>query len=118
MAEKHDNISNINDPNKSRITHFLDSTGEKLSKIEWDYRTLKERDKIVAAYKFGSHDQSLTITLISATSYHDANRIAEVNAFNEVPHSRWGVNGGILYLAQSGDEDKVSDIVSLFAGKE
>lgn len=118
MATKLDYMLNNNDPNKTRINHFLNQTGENLIKINWDHRTLKEADKILYAYKYESDDHALTLTVISATSYHDANRIAEVNGFYKVPQGKCGINGDILYIAESSDEDKVNDIVSLFAGKE
>lgn len=109
---------NANDPNKARINHFLNGTGERLIKTDWDHHKLKQGDQIIAAYKFESEDQSLIITVISASSYHDANRIAEVNGFNHVANGKSGINGSILYIVQSSDDDKVSDVVSLFAGRE
>lgn len=52
-----------------------------------------------------------------ADSYHDANRIAEVNGFNHIANGACGLNGSILYVVQS-DEDKVSSIAGVFAGEE
>ncbi|HTF21995.1 MAG TPA: hypothetical protein VK658_28135 [Chryseolinea sp.] len=118
MASKQDYELDVNDPNKTRISHFLSSTGERLTKVPWDQRNIKEADNVVAAYKFESDDQSLSITVISATSYHDANRIAAVNGFNELSHGKWGSNGSILYLVQSSDKARVSATVSIFAGEE
>ena len=108
----------ISHPNKGQMEYFLNSIDDKLENVSYDWHALKESDSIVRAYQFRNIEQSLTITVIFATSYADANRIAEANVFPAISQARWGLNGSVLYLIESTDVDKVDDILSLFAGKE
>ncbi|MBT1705895.1 hypothetical protein KK060_21570 [Fulvivirgaceae bacterium PWU20] len=109
---------NLNHPNKTRTEYFLNKVDEKLEPVLFNWRILKKADSIIEGYKFTTNEQSLHITVIFASSYDDANQIAEANAFPVLPHAAWSLNGDVLYLVESKDEDKVKDILSLFAGEE
>lgn len=108
----------VDHPNKTRFEYFLNSVDEKLEKDSLNWHILKDANKIVGGCKFKNSDQSLSITVIFADSYYDANKIGDVNSFPRLPHARWGVNGDVLYLVESTDEDKVDEILGIFAGKE
>lgn len=108
----------VNHVNKTRMEYFLNSVDEELEYVPFDWRGLKKADDITAGYKFINSEQSLGITVIFASSYDDANQLAVANSFPELPHARWSVNGSVLYLVESKDEKRVSNILSHFAGKE
>ena len=108
----------VDHPNKKRMEYFLNSVDEKLENVSYNWRALKESDRVIGGYRFKNSEGSLTITVIFANSYMEANQIAEANSFPQLPHARWSLNGNLLYLVESKDEDKVSSILSHFAGKE
>jgi hypothetical protein len=108
----------VDHPNKTRMEYFLNSVSEKLEHIPFDWRNWKQANLIIAGFKFKNTDQSLTITVIFSPSYHEGNEIAKANSLPVLPNAKWGLNGDLLYLVESPDENKVSDILSLFAGRE
>jgi len=108
----------VDHPNKTRFEYFLNSVDERLEKDVFEWHSLKEANKIVAGYRFKNSDQALSITVIFADSYGDANQIAHANSFPTRPDARWSVNGDVLYLVEAKDENTVGDILSLFAGRE
>jgi hypothetical protein len=108
----------VNHPDKKRMEHFLNCVDEKLEQVPFDWHNWKRAEDILAAYQLKNSDHSLTITVIFASSYDDANEIARANSFPVQPNARWSLNGNLLYLVESNDENKVSEILSLFAGKE
>lgn len=113
------NISlDLDHPSKKRTEYFLNAVQEDLVPIPFDWQNWSHADDIVGGFKFTGKDQRVTITVILADSYHDANKIATTNSFPRLPNAKWTVNGDVLYLVESPDEDKVSEILSLFAGKE
>lgn len=109
---------NVSHPSAKRTEHFLNRVTEALVQIPFDWKTLKRADVISGAAKFTTEDRSITVTVVLADSYFDANEIAGANAFPELPHARWTVNGDVLYFIEAADQDKVSGLLSLFAGEE
>ncbi|HYF70454.1 MAG TPA: hypothetical protein VD884_20095 [Ohtaekwangia sp.] len=109
---------NVDHPNRKRMEYFLNSVTEKLEQVSFDWRDWKQADKIISGHKFNNSDSSLTITVLFTSSYDDANEIAKANALPLLPNAKWSVNGDLLYLVESEDENKVSEVLSLFAGKE
>jgi hypothetical protein len=103
---------------KKRMEYFLNSVNETLEPIPFNWRDWKLAESISGAFKFKSKDQSLTITVAFTTSYYDANEIAKANSLPLLPQAKWSVNGDLLYFVESLDENKVSEILGLFAGKE
>jgi hypothetical protein len=113
------NISlDLDHRNKTRVEHFLNSVGEKLEQISFDARELNRADEIIAAFKFVGKDRSLSITVIFADSYFDASGIATANSFQKGPNTNSTVNGDILFVVESADEDTVNEMLSHFAGRE
>lgn len=108
----------VSHPSAKRTEYFLNSVEEKLVQIPFDWRKLKRADIISEAAKFVAEDRPITILVVFADSYLDANEIASANAFPELPHQRWTVNGDVLYFVEAADNDKVSELLSLFAGEE
>lgn len=109
---------NVSHPSAKRTAYFLNRVEEELMQIPFDWQKLKRADVISGAAKFATEDRSVAIMVIFADSYLDANEVASANAFPELPHARWTVNGDVLYLVEAADQDKVSDLLSLFAGEE
>ena len=115
------NISlNIDHPNSRRMEFFLNSVDAELVEIPFDWKTLLLSDRISGGRKFKSTDDNtpIIITVLLCDSYHDANEIAKLNDFPSKPTARWSLNGGLLYVVESEDEETVGEILSLFAGKE
>ncbi len=98
---------------------FLNNVEEKLIESPLEWKSLKLAYKISGAKKFISDtEEPITVTVFLCDSYHDANEIAKENSFPDSPKAKWSVNGDLLYIVESADESKVSDILSFFAGKE
>ena len=108
----------VDHPNKTRMEYFLNSVNDRLEQVSFDWHGWKQSDKIIAGYKFNNSDSSLVITVLFTSSYGDANEIAKANALPVLPNAKWSVNGDLLYLVESVDENKVSEVLGLFAGKE
>jgi len=108
----------VNHPNKKRMEYFLNSVDEKLEQVSFDWRNWKRSSDIVGVFKFKNHDQSLIVTVIFSNSYAEATEIAKANSLPMLPNAKWSINGDLLYLVESTDKDKVSEILSLFAGEE
>jgi hypothetical protein len=108
----------LDHPSKNRTEYFLNAVEAALVPIPLDWRNWSHANDIVGGFKFTGKDQPITITVILADSYHDANKIATTNSFPRLPNAKWTVNGDVLYLVESPDEDRVSEVLSLFAGRE
>ena len=100
------------------MEYFLNCVDEKLEQAPFDWREWKQATSIDAGYRFKNSNQSLTITVIFTSSYFEANEIAEANSLPSTPTAKWSVNGDLLYLVESINEETVSDILSIFAGRE
>ncbi|MBT1696356.1 hypothetical protein KK083_05685 [Fulvivirgaceae bacterium PWU4] len=108
----------VSHPSAKRTEHFLNRVEEELVQIPFDWQKLKRADVVSGAAKLVTKDRSIAIVVVFADSYLDANEIASANAFPELLHARWTVNGDVLYLVEAADQDKVSALLSLFAGEE
>jgi hypothetical protein len=116
---KNDIRLNSKHHNTKRMEFFLNGVQEQLIEVTYDWRSLQLADRIEDGYKFTSlHDHPVTITALLCNSYQDGNEIARVNAFPLLPNAKWSINGDLLYIVESTDKEKVSDILSFFAGKE
>ncbi len=106
--------------NAKRFEYFLNSINTNLSPAPFEWRSWKRSDLIQDACRFVSADPSvpLTISLVFCDSYHDANEVGKINELSSVPTGKWNVNGDVLYLVESRDAGKVSEILSKFAGEE
>ena len=109
-------ILNINHFQKDRAEVFLDSLNEEFEQVSFDWKSLQESDRIVDAVKLTNKNKTVIITLLFLDTYSDAGLIAKANSITDT--TRWGCNGSIMYMAESDDPDKVSDVVSTFAGRE
>ena len=102
-----------------RMEFFLNHVDETLAEVTFNWRDLHSADRIIAGHKFiSTGDKPVTITALLCDSYWDANEIAKANSFPILPTAKWSLNGNFLYVVESTDESKVSDILSFFAGKE
>ncbi len=110
----------VNHNNALRMTHFLNAVEDKLKEIPFDWKTWKLAERITDGCKFTSTSSPspLTISVLFCDSYSDANEIGKANALPYLPQAKWSVNGDLLYLVECADEEKVSDVLSLFAGEE
>jgi len=110
----------IDHNNAKRMEFFLNSVKDELKEIPFDGKSLKLADRLTDARQFISTSavHPTTIRVFFCDSYSDANEIAKANSFPYQPNAKWSVNGDLLYIVESEDEDKVSDILSLFAGEE
>lgn len=116
---KKNNITlDLNHYDTQRVEYFLNSVDAKLEQVLFDVQDLSHDDDIIAGFKFKDMDTSLSITVIFATSYSHANDIATANSFRTIPNTNCTINGSILFVVESVDKDAVSDILSLFAGRE
>lgn len=111
---------NINHSNAERMEYFLNEVEEELTPVAFEWRSWKKSDRITDGCRFvsvGTKDP-VTITVVFCNSYHEANEIAKINALPYLPTAKWSLNGDLLYLVESTDENKVSSILGLFAGDE
>ncbi|MEJ1237999.1 hypothetical protein WBG78_07720 [Chryseolinea sp. T2] len=105
-----------NHPDKNRVEAFLRALNLKLEQLPFDWKSLKESRRIEDAVKLASVDRSITITIFFVNGYSDADMIAKSNFVSAA--IRWGQNGLFMYVVESADEEKVSEVVGVFAGKE
>ncbi|HEY5823552.1 MAG TPA: hypothetical protein VIT44_04260, partial [Cyclobacteriaceae bacterium] len=105
-------------PNRDRMEYFLNCVEEKLEQVPLDWRNWELSNDIIGGFKFENDNQSLTITVIFSNSYAEATEIAKANSLPMLPNAKWSINGDLLYLIESTDKEKVSEILSLFAGEE
>jgi hypothetical protein len=110
----------VNHNNALRMTHFLNAVDDELKEVPFDWKAWKLSERITDGCKYTSTSAQypVTISVLFCDSYSDANEIAKANALPYLPQARWSVNGDLLYLVESADEEKVSSILSLFAGEE
>ncbi|MDB5255943.1 MAG: hypothetical protein JWM14_638 [Chitinophagaceae bacterium] len=106
--------------NAKRMEFFLNGVEDELKEVPFDWSNLKLADRMTAACQFISTASShpITISVFFCDSYSDANEIAKANAFPYQPQAKWSVNGDLLYIVESEDAEKVSEVLGLFAGKE
>ena len=115
------NISiSIDHNNARRMEFFLNNIEEELKEIPFEWKSWKLADRVTGGCKFTSATSPypVTISVLFCDSYSDANEIGKENALPYLPKAKWSINGDLLYLVESEDEEKVSDILSLFAGEE
>jgi hypothetical protein len=105
--------------NALRMTYFLNAVEDELKEISFDWKTLNLAERITAGCKFTSTSAKLpvTISVLFCDSYNDANEIGKAN-WPYLPKAKWSLNGDLLYLVESEDTNKVSEVLSLFAGEE
>jgi hypothetical protein len=111
----------INDTSAKRIEAFLNSIDYPLEEVPFDWHSWQLSEHIIGGMKFhaSSLPQPIILTVFICDSYTHASAIGEANEMlANSNHARWGVNGNILYFAESEDEDKVSEMLGLFAGEE
>ena len=104
----------INHYDKRRAEVFLHSLNEEFEQVPFDWKSMEESERIIDAVKLTNTGKTLTIILLFLETYWDAEIIAKANAISV----RWGCNGSLMYLVESADQGIVSDVVSIFAGKE
>ncbi len=106
--------------NAKRMEYFLNCVEEELVEAPFEWRSWKGSERINDGCRFVSvHKESpVTISILFCGSYHSANDIGKANELPYLPTAKWSINGDVMYLVESRDAEKVSDILSLFAGKE
>jgi hypothetical protein len=112
-------LQHINHNNAPRMAYFLNEVDEELKEVPYEWKSLKLADRITTALRYVSEATTpVTITVFFCDSYSDGNEIAKENEFPYSPKAKWSLNGDLMYLVESEDEEKVSEILSLFAGEE
>ena len=106
----------INHYDKRRAEVFLHSLNEEFEQVPFDWKSMEESERVIDAVKLTNTGKTLTITLLFLGTYWDAEIIAKANSIAK--DVRWGCNGSLMYLVESADLGIVSDVVSIFAGKE
>ena len=106
--------------NAKRMEFFLNKVKDELKEVSFDWKHLKRADQLTDALQFVSTSSAhpITIRVFFCDSYSAANEIAKANSFPYQPRAKWSLNGDLLYIVESEDEDKVSEILGLFAGEE
>lgn len=108
----------LNHSEKTRVEYFLNSVNGELEQIPFNGKALQQGEDFVAGFKFKEKDKATFITVIFATSYFHAKEIATANSFHKIPGRNYTINGDILFVVESSDEDELSQLLGLFAGKE
>ena len=110
---------NVDHPAAKRMEFFLNQVDVLLKEVSLNWKSWKLSEYISDGVKFISEEKSsVSIMVLFCDSYHTANEIAKANTLPTSPHARWSVNGDLLYVVESADTEKVSEILGLFAGKE
>ncbi len=97
---------------------FLGQLNEQLEVIPFDWKSWQQSEIIVDAIRLATIGKSLIITILFLESYNDADVVAKANALPSEDTARWSVNGSVMYLVEAPDGNKVSEVLSVFAGKE
>jgi len=113
-------ILSIQHNNATRMAYFLNRVEADLVEAPFEWRSWKKSEYIQDGCRFVSVDlkEPLTISILFCNSYHEACDIAKANALPSVSTAKWSVNGDVMYFVESKDDDKVSEVLSLFAGEE
>lgn len=102
-----------------RMEFFLNHINEPLEEVAFNWEGLHLWERIVAGYKFkSSGEKPVAITALLCDSHHDGIKITKANSFPVLPTAKWSLNGDFLYVVESAEKEKVSNILSFFAGKE
>src|SRR4051812_12167089 len=102
-----------------RMEAFIRHIEEPLTEVPFDWKRLPGAEHVHGAIRLLSQaEDPVTIIVFFCNSYSDAEVIANANGFTQLPNARWSQNGSILYFVESLDEEKVSNILGLFAGRE
>ena len=106
--------------NAKRMEYFLNQVEEELVEIPFDWKNLEKSDLIKGGCRFIStgKESLVEILILFCDSYHDANEIGKANELPYLPIAKWSVNGDVMYFVECADAEKVSEILSLFAGEE
>jgi|SRR5688572_2245451 hypothetical protein len=111
-------ILDLNHHDKTRAEYFLNSVDATLEQIPFDVKGLHHAGDSISGFKFKEKDQSTFVTVIFATSYFHANEIATANSLYKAPNTRCTINGDLLFIVESSDEESIANMLSLFAGRE
>jgi hypothetical protein len=118
MPTKNNITLDLNHHNKTRVEYFLNSVDEKLEQIPFNPQDLTHAEDIIAGFKFKGTDVSILVTVIFARTYFHASEIETANSFRKLPNTGSTINGDILFVVESTDEDVVSNMLGHFAGRE
>jgi len=120
MTKKKINLTHINHHNAKRMEFFLNALNDELKEVSFNWNEMKMADLVSAACKFisNTNQPSLTITVYFCNSYFEATEFAQSNHLSNTSNERWSINGDLLYLVKTEDEEKLIDILGLFAGEE
>lgn len=118
MPMKNTITLDLNHSEKTRIEYFLNSVDGELEQIPFNVKPLQQLEEVIAGFKFKEKGKPTFITVIFATSYFNASAIATANSFHKMPGRNYTINGDILFVVESADEDELSQLLGLFAGKE
>jgi hypothetical protein len=120
MTKKKISLDHIDHHDTKRMEFFLNRLEDELKEIPFNWKEMKMAEWISGACKFISttNQTLLTITVYFCDSYAKANEIAKVNLLPTKPNARWSINGTLMYLVETEDEERLMDILGFFAGKE
>ena len=112
-------LQHIDHGNTVRMAYFLNQVDEELKEVPYEWKGLKLADRITAALKYVSESEiPVTITVYLCDSYSGGNEVGKANELPYTSKAKWSINGDLMYLVEAEDEEKVSEILSLFAGEE
>jgi len=112
-------LQTIDHEGTRRIEAFLKELAEPLYEIPFQWKYLQLSQHIIGACQLQSKEKNrLTVSIFFCEGYFMASDIAKANDFPIHPTARWSQNGGILYIVESADPEKVSNVLGVFAGKE
>ena len=103
-----------------RWAYFVNGIGEELVEEPIDWKQMKLAERLSGVCKFISTAAGppLKITLYFCDGYDDALNIAKANLLPDTSGAKWGVNGSVMYLVETENREKLSEILGFFAGKE
>ena len=120
MTSKRITLDHIDHHDTKRMEYFLNALDEELRESPFDWKEMEMAERLSGACRFVSTASKVpfTITIFFCDSYAEALDIAKANFLPNTPKATWSVNGSLMYLVESDDEERLGDILSIFAGRE
>lgn len=107
-----------NHPNKAHMEWLLNNYEEEFIASEVNLKTLEHDNLIQIGYNFHTKLSNVSLILIFCKNQQDAVTIAYANFPVVEGVQSTGVNGGVLFVVQGNDQNKVDDVLGWFAGEE
>lgn len=105
-------------PNKEMMEWFLNNYEEEFIEQKEDVSTLKNQNLIQNKFCFQTKLSKISLILIFCNCGKDALTVGTSNFSSEENNQNFGTNGAVLFVVKGSDRNKVTSVLSFFAGTE